>query len=186
MTDNIKQRLRMINLTGCAVVVSVLAGTVALGVAPMYTEGKRNIKASTVLTSELHDLDALNLKIARIEVEKSSRETRLSDVESLLPNANAMNQFVQELAHVAEEAGLQVDGVFPSKELKDAGTYKSMSVSVRGTGDWDTCYHFLTGLRGIHRKLTRLDSLTLESVKDKPVDQPLCQINVEISTLIAR
>ena len=100
------------------------------------------------------------------------------------------------LAQVAEKAGLQLEAVMPDKDLKDAGGYKSLPVSISGTGKWDTCYRFLTGLRAMNR-LTRLDSLTLASHKPDngpdgkpyvlaPGEEPPCQITVNISTFMAR
>ena len=121
-------------------------------------------------------------------------EARLAEAESRLPNSKAMDQFMQQLAKVAADAGLQVDGISP-KPLKDSGDYKAMPVEITGTGDWNTCYQFLTGLRSMNR-LTRLDELTLDLDKDdksdtpgksnKTADHPVCKIRVSISTFTAR
>ena len=47
------------------------------------------------------------------------------------------------------------------KEIQDGGNYRVMPVEIRGTGTFDKCYAFLTGLRKMNR-LTRLDSLVLQ------------------------
>jgi Tfp pilus assembly protein PilO len=186
MVDETKKRLRMINMVGTACVLAVMAGAGAFGVVPMWSKGAKAIAHSAQLTAQLTDLEAVKIRSARVQDELKSRETRLKDAEAKLPSVGSVNQFVPELAKVAEAAGLQVDSVAPGKELKDVGDYKLMSVQVSGRGDWDTCYKFLTGLRGAERKLTRLDSLTLEVDREKSTDRPVCRLSVDISTFMAR
>jgi Tfp pilus assembly protein PilO len=184
--DETKKRLRTINLIGAAGVLALLAGAAAFGVAPMWSKGVKAIANSSQLKTQLAELESVKLQSARVEEELKSREARLKTAEALLPSAGSVNLFVPELAKVAEKAGLQVDRVTPAKDFKDAGDYKLLSVQVGGRGDWDTCYKFLTGLRGKERKLTRLDSLTLEVDREKTTDRPVCKLSVEISTFLAR
>ena len=186
MANDIKQRLRVINATAAATLVVVLAAAAAMGVVPPYREGVHKIQESARLTQEIKDLDALTLQVARAKVDMSTRETRLADAETRLPNAGTLNQFLQELAKIAEDAGLQVDALEPARDAKSAGAYKLMSVHLTGTGDWETCNRFLTSLRGANRKLARLDKLSLDSLRDKASERPLCHITVDISTLIVR
>jgi Tfp pilus assembly protein PilO len=187
MLDEVKKRQRQINAIGAAGVLLLLAGTGVFGVAPLISTGRQNMKATAALNKSLTELDVLTVKLSKVEVERKSREARLIQAEEKLPTVASLNQFVPELATVAESAGLQVDQVTPTKEVKDAGKYKTMSVLVSGRGDWATCYKFLTGLRGEDRQLTRLEGLTLETLEhDKAVDKPLCRITVDISTLMAR
>jgi Tfp pilus assembly protein PilO len=152
----------------------------------MWRGGIHSIREAADYKAKLTELDALTLKVARVHEETKSREARLKDAEAQLPSLASVNQFVPDLAKVAELAGLQVDHVAPMKELKDAGDYKLMSVQVSGRGDWETCYKFLTGLRAGNRKLTRLDNLTLEVDRERSLDKPQCRLTVDISTLMAR
>jgi Tfp pilus assembly protein PilO len=186
MKDETKKRLRMINLVGAACVATILATTGVAGIAPMWNKGSQAIAHAAELRNQLTELEAVKLQSARVQDELKSRETRLATAESRLPSLASVNQFVPDLAKVAEGAGLQVDRVTPARELKDAGDYKLLSVQVAGRGDWDTCYKFLTGLRGNERKLTRLDGLTLEVDREKSTERPICRLNVDISTFMAR
>jgi Tfp pilus assembly protein PilO len=187
MLDVVKKRLRLINVIGAAAVVSLLAGTAALGVMPMLGDRSKSIRDAGELTANLSELDVLKLKVARVQEEQKFCEVRLKDAESRLPSVEAVNQFVPDLAKVAEEAGLQVNNVAPTKDPRDSGDYKLMSVQVQGTGDWETCYKFLTGLRAQNRKLTRLDGLRLEVDHERSTsEKTVCRITVDISTFLAR
>jgi Tfp pilus assembly protein PilO len=184
----ITKRLRTINLVGAAAILAILSGTAALGVFPMYKSGTRDIAESKALREQLSQLDGLSQTLQQVETAKAQTESRLTEAEAQLPTSNAMDQFMQQLAKVAENAGLQVDATVPSKDVKDAGGYKTGPFEISGTGDWESCYRFLTGLRATKR-LTRLDSLTLEGSKDHkdgPGERPTCRIIVNLSVFMAR
>jgi Tfp pilus assembly protein PilO len=186
MLDETKKRLRVINISGAGCVAGILAAAVAFGVVPMWARGAKAIAHSAELRTQLADLETVKTQSARVHDELKSREARLTRAEARLPSLATVNQFVPDLAKVAEAAGLQVDRVAPAKEYKDVGDYKLLSVQVAGHGDWDTCYKFLTGLRGQEHKLTRLDSLTLEIDKEKSAERPICRLSVDVSTFMAR
>jgi Tfp pilus assembly protein PilO len=184
----ITSRLRTINFVGAGVILAILSGTAALGVLPMYKSGTRDVSESKALREQLAQLDGLSQTLGEVETAKAQTESRLAEAESQLPTSTAMDQFMQQLAQVAESAGLQVDATVPSKDIKDAGGYKTGPFEISGTGDWDSCYRFLTGLRATKR-LTRLDALTLEGSKDHkdgPGEHPTCRIIVNLSVFMAR
>ncbi|HVS69796.1 MAG TPA: type 4a pilus biogenesis protein PilO [Phycisphaerae bacterium] len=188
MTPNlIASRLRTINLVAALGLLALLSGTAALGVG-IYKHGTEQMKESRDLNDRLGELNGLSQTLAQVEAAKAQTEARLAEAEAQLPTSNAMDQFMQELAKVAEKAGLQVDGTVPSKEIKDSGGYKTAPFEISGTGDWDSCYRFLTGLRATKR-LTRLDSLTLDGSKEHKEDAnspPNCHIVVNLSVFMAR
>ncbi len=184
----ISARLRTINFVGAVALLAILSGTAALGVLPMYRAGTKDIAESHALREQLSQLDGLSVTLAQVESAKAQTESRLTEAEAQLPTSNAMDQFMQQLASVAEQAGLQVDATIPSKDIKEAGGYKTGPFEISGTGDWDSCYRFLTGLRETKR-LTRLDALTLDGTKDHkdaPGDRPTCRIVVNLSVFMAR
>ncbi len=184
MQMNVKQRLRMVNAAGAAVVVLLVASTVVFGVVPLYRQGTQNIADAQRLRSQVAALDTLGQTLVQVEAQRIETEGRLTEVEKRLPNSSEINAFIKELSKVTQQAGIQVDGTEYPKELKDSGGYKSLPVQVIGTGDWDACYKFLTGLRTMNR-LTRLDSLVLEidkSIQTKNPERPICRITVNFST----
>jgi len=182
----IKQRLQKINLLASVGVIVALAGTALFGVKPLFAAGAKSINDAAGYRAQIDQLNILTLKVARAQEDQKKRDARLKEVEARLPSIAAVNQFVPELARVAEAAGLQVDNVAPVKEVKDAGDYKLMTVNVTGRGDFDTCYKFLTGLRADNRKLTRLDSISLDVDQEKGLDRPVCRLSVDISTFMVR
>ena len=194
MADVITQRLRVVNMIGAAALVAVLL-TAGVGATALYAKGQEIATQSQELKQKLSELDGLSSTLAQVETAKKQTQARLDEAESRLPTSNAMDQFLHELAHVAEQAGLQVDSTIPGKETQDAGGYAAKPVSISGSGDWDTCYKFLTGLRKMNR-LTRLDSLVLELDKTHAssgengavavLEKPACRISVTISTFMAR
>ena len=188
MPEVIKKRLRLINIVSTIVLCVMCAGATVFGIVPLYRDGAQNIADAASLRQKLSDLDGLSQTLSQVENERKQTAFRLQEAEARLPNSNAMDQFMQQLAKVAENAGLQVDGITPSKEIVDADGYKSLPVQISGIGTWDTCYQFLTGLRKMNR-LTRLDSLTIDGDKDHAnvnSSSPLCHISVNISTFMAR
>ncbi len=194
MSDPINQRLRKVNMIGIAVIVCGVAAPTALGVSAFHRDGCRDIKKAAYWQGQLSELEGLSKTFDQVESEKKQTESRLIEAESRLPNSNAMDQFLHELAKVAEDAGLQVDSTVPGKEVQDAGGYQAKPVSISGIGDWDTCYKFLTGLRKMNR-LTRLDFVQLELDKTHTtsdanpaslLEKPVCRMSITISTFMAR
>ncbi len=189
MQDAIKKRLRLINLSAVTAILVVLGATAGLGVYPLYAKATSSVKQAETLKTQLAELEGLSKTLTQVEGELKSTETRLGDAESRLPNSNKMNEFMQQLAVVAEQAGMQVDGITP-KQLKDAGDYRALPVEITGEGSFDTCYKFLTGLRKMNRP-TRLDNLVLQTsadnnAKGKSTTDPAIKISITISTFIAR
>jgi Tfp pilus assembly protein PilO len=183
MSDVIKKKLQIVNISGAAALAFLVAGTVALGIAPLYKQGNGKIADAARLKGELAALDGLSQTLTQVEADRKHTEGLLAEYERRLPSSSETNVFIKELAGVTKSAGIQVDGTTYPTTLKDSGGYKSLPVQVTGSGDWDACYKFLTGLRQMNR-LTRLDSLVLEvdkSVKTA-ADRPLCHITVNFST----
>ncbi len=194
MSDKINQRLRMVNLIGAAAIICGVALPAGFGVTTLYGLGRKSEANTAQLRGKLAELDGLSNTLDQVEAQKKQTESRLSQAESRLPTSNAMDQFLHELAKVAEDAGLRVDATVPGKEVQDAGGYQAKPVTISGLGDWDTSYKFLTGLRKMNR-LTRLDSLVLELDKTHnsgdtnpaaALERPLCRMSITISTFMAR
>jgi Tfp pilus assembly protein PilO len=183
MSDALKKSMQKVNAAGAAAVILVLAGTVAFGIAPVYKEGTQKIHDANRLKAELAALDGLSQTLAQMEEERKQTEALLAENEKRLPSSSETNVFIKELAKVTNAAGIQVDGTNYPTTLKDSGGYKSLPVQVSGTGDWEACYKFLTGLRSMNR-LTRLDSLALEVDKNATAaaERPICRITVNFST----
>ena len=177
----------MVNIAGTAAVVLLVAGTVSFGIIPLRKQGTQNIVDGESLKMQLKSLDGLSQTLTQMEEERQQTEGRLRETEKRLPNSSETNIFIKELAKVTQAAGIQVDGTTYPTTLKDAGGYKSLPVQVTGTGDWDSCYKFITGLRSMNR-LTRLDSLALEVDKvssnqsGASLEHPVCRITVNFST----
>lgn len=146
MQDVIKQRLRTVNIVGIAGVILLAAGTVAFGVMPMYRQGTQYMINAENLKKQLASLDGLNKTQATVEVELGETQKRLTEYEKRLPSSSETNTFIKELAKVTADAGIQVESTAYPKDLKDSGGYKSLPVEIVGTGSWESCYQFLTGL----------------------------------------
>lgn len=184
----------MMNLVGAFCVLGGVIAPSGFGAYHFWNQGRGCEKASASLRRSLSELDGLNKTLSEVEAAKKQTESRLAEAETRLPNSQSMDEFLAQIAKVEENAGLVVDSTTFDRNPKESGGYKSLPVSISGTGKWDTCYKFLTGLRGMNR-LTRLDSLTLEVMKNKTdgsgatygqgQDAP-CQITVNISTFMAR
>lgn len=195
MSEQIKKKLRMVNLACAAVIVGGIAVPASFGIVKLYAHGRQRIKDASDLNSQNTTLDLLNATLLQKDADRQQSETRLSAFEKRLPSSNEMDLFMQQLAKVASDAGLQIDSTMPGKNLVDVGAYKAAQVDITGVGDWNTCYKFLTGLKSMDR-LTRLDSLTLESVNTRSADgqeqsaflsnKPNCRITLRISTFMAR
>jgi Tfp pilus assembly protein PilO len=190
MADLVKNRLRIVNLVGAVTIALGVVAPTTFGIAKLYKHGHESIQQSADLKHSLADLDGLDKTLQQVEAEKKLTESRLNDAEARLPSSTQMDEFMQQLAKVASNAGMQIDSTTPRKTFVTADGYRSTPVDITGVGDWDTCYRFLTGLRAMNR-LTRLDSLTLDVDKEHlPTNatraKPLCKITVSISTFMAR
>jgi Tfp pilus assembly protein PilO len=188
MPDQIKKRIRAIDIGGGITVAAIALLTALVVAVPLRHQSQANIARAADLKTQLAEFDALDLTIANAKKELQATHARLSDAESRLPSEGEMAQFMQELARVADDAGLQLDSIGP-RSVVPAGDYKAMPVDINGSGDFASCYKFLKGLRHMNR-LTRLDDLLLQSVpptKDTPAKAaPVCTIRVTISTFMAR
>ncbi len=187
--ERLAKQLRTINLIGAGVIVAALACTSLGGIVPLYARVADNNQKAEDLRAELAKLDGLSRTITQVQGELDKTQERLEKAESRLPTRQAMDQFMGQLAKVADDVGLQVDAVTP-REIRDGGSYKVMPVEIRGTGSFETCYQFLVGLRQMNR-LTRLDDLVLEVANAAPAKDggdkpPVCRVSVGISTFIAR
>ena len=187
MPDEIKTRIRKIDLAGAATLVVAAALIVLLVVLPLRGQSRVNVARAAELQRQLADFDRLEQTIARSSITLNEAHRRLDEAESRLPVQAEMAQFTQQLARVADAAGLQVDSITP-RPVAEAGGYKAMPVEIVGAGDFTSCYRFLQGLRKMDR-LTRLDDLVLQSNPPEKSDKAaagMCSIRVIISTFMAR
>jgi hypothetical protein len=185
MQDKVKQSLRIVHYTAIGVITLLLAGTVAFGILPMRQRGHGDIKAATELRGSLVRLDELRLATARAEVQVRDSEKRLQDAEKHLASGPPDSAFNKELTEVARNAGIRIENMPPIGAAKDAGAYKTVQVTVVGTGDWENCYQFLSGLRAMNR-IVRLDTVVMD-LQDKDgrahaADKVVCQLTVKFST----
>ena len=194
MADILQEKRRAINIIGAFAVLGGIIAPSAFAAFHFYSVGTANVRAATELKGTLSELDGLNKTLSEVESARKQTEARLLEAESRLPNSQSMDDFLAQIAKVEENAGLIVDSTTFNRDLTDAGDYKSLPVAISGHGKWDTCYRFLIGLRSMNR-LTRLDRLTLQVENTTPDGKPLglapgqepsCQINVDISTFMAR
>jgi Tfp pilus assembly protein PilO len=195
MLDEMKKRQRIVNIAGAAVIVFGIAAPAAFGIVKLFAHGRQSISDAAELGVENSKLDELGTVVQQKEIERKQSEMRLAAAESRLPSSQEMDLFMQQLAKVASEAGLQIDSTMPGKGIVETGGYKAARVDITGVGDWDTCYRFLTGLKAMDR-LTRLDTLTLEIDAEKSggsgqnsaflSGKPVCRISLGISTFMAR
>jgi len=188
MPDEIKKRLRSIDLAAAVVLAVVVVAAVALGVVPLHHFSSLNVVRASELEHKLTEFDGLNKMVEKARTDLKVTQQRLHDAESRLPSEGEMAQFMQQLAHVADTAGLQVDGITPGT-VQPAGSYRALPIEIVGSGDFGSCYKFLQGLRQLNR-LTRLDDLVVQAVmpgKGGPVTpSSTCTIHVTISTFMAR
>jgi Tfp pilus assembly protein PilO len=185
MHDNIKQSLKVVHFTALGIITVLLACTVAFGILPMYQRGKVNIKNAADLRNSIERLEQLKLANARAEIQLRQSEARLKDAEQHLASGPPDNAFNRELTQVAQSAGIRIENMPPLGPAKDAGAYKTVQVTVIGSGDWESCYKFLAGLRSMDRIL-RLDTVVLDTQDKEPKsqvsDKVLCQLTVKFST----
>jgi hypothetical protein len=185
MQDKVKQSLKVVNYAGIGAVVVLLASTVAFGVLPLRQRGRDDIKAAADLRGSLERFDQLRLANARAEVQIEDSRARLADAEKRLASGPPDSAFNRDLTQVAKTAGIRIENMPPVGAPKDAGAYKCVQVTVVGSGDWDSCYKFLSGLRAMNR-IVRLDSVVMD-VQDKDgrtrtADRVVCQLTVKFST----
>ncbi len=187
MPEVIKKRIRQIDLGGASMLVLVAVLTVLLGVLPLHHQSQANVARAATLQQQLQDCDKLEQTIARANIQLADTQKRLDTAEKRLPSQAQMAEFMQQLARVADDAGLQVDTITPHV-VYEAGEYKAMPVEINGSGNFNNCYKFLQGLRHMNR-LTRLDDLVLQADstgKGSKVGSAQCTVRVMISTFMAR
>jgi Tfp pilus assembly protein PilO len=185
MQDNVKKSLKVVHYTGMGVMTLLLAGTVAFGMLPMRQHTRDDIRASQDLKAAVNRLEQLNLANAVAMRDMQESRSLLQEAEKQIASGPPDSVFNKELTEVAKAAGIRIDNMPPVGASKDAGAYKSVQVTVVGTGDWNNCYKFLAGLRSMNR-IVRLDSVVMDR-QDKDgraqaTDRVTCQLTVRFST----
>ena len=185
MHDPVKQSLKIVHYSALAAVSLLLAGTVAFGIYPLRKSGADDIRAAAELRASLTRLEQLRLANARAQVQVEEAAARLGEAEKRLAPGPPDSAFNKELTDLAKAAGIRIENMPPVGAPKDAGAYKSVQVTVVGTGDWDSCYKFLSGLRSMDR-IVRLDSVLMDTQdkdgKTLAADKVTCQVTVKFST----
>jgi hypothetical protein len=185
MQDNLKKSLKIVNYAGIAAVTLLLAGTIAFGIIPMRGSGTADIAATTDLRGSIDRLEQLRLANARAEVQLQDSQERLDQAEKHLASGPPDAAFNNELSAVAKKAGIRIENMPPVGEPKAEGAYKTVQVTIIGSGEWDSCYSFLNGLRTMNQ-IARLDSVVM-NIEDKDgkaraSNKVNCQITVKFST----
>lgn len=173
MKDSLNSRLRTIHLIGATILIGGLGATAALGVYPMVKSGKASIQKAEELRTRLAEFDGLSKTLDQVDTDRKNTEARLAAAEKLLPTGNEMDKFLGELAKVAEDSGITVEGITPRTTLS-AGDYKILPVEINGQGSFPACYKFLAGVRKMPR-LTRLDDLFVEAETKPGDDANVCK-----------
>jgi hypothetical protein len=155
MQDRVKQSLRIVNYTAIAAVTLLLACTAAFGIYPLRRGGADDIRAAADLRASLTRLEQLRLANARAQVQVDDASQRLRQAETRLASGPPDSDFNKELTDVAKAAGIRVENMPPVGAPKDAGAYKSVQVTIVGSGNWESCYKFLSGLRSMDRRPER-------------------------------
>jgi hypothetical protein len=185
MQEKVKQSLKIVHFTALGIITVLLACTVAFGILPMRQRGHDDIQAATALRGSLERFNQLRLANARAEVQIQEAEVRLQEAEKHLASGPPDSAFNRELTEVAKAAGIRIENMPPVSAPKVAGAYKTVQVTVIGTGDWASCYKFLSGLRAMN-SVQRLDTVVMD-LQDKDgrahaADQVVCQLTVKFST----
>lgn len=185
MHEPIKQNLKVVHYTAVGILVALLACTVTFGIIPMHNRGIDDIRATADLRKSLDRLEQLKLANARAEVQLHESEARLKEAEKQLASGPPDNAFNRELTKVAQAAGIRIENMPPVAPSKNAGTYKTVQVTVVGSGDWESCYKFLAGLRSMNL-IVRLDTVVMDAQDKDPKsqlsDKTICQLTVKFST----
>jgi hypothetical protein len=185
MQDPVKQSLKIVHYAGIAIVTLLLACTVAFGIYPMRKTGADDIRATNELRGSLTRLEQLRLANARAEVQIKDAAQRLQEAEQRLASGPPDSAFNKELTDVAKAAGLRIENMPPVGSPKTVGAYKSVQVTIVGSGDWESCYRFLSGLRSMDR-ISQLDSVIMDipdkDGKNLAAEKVICQITVKFST----
>ncbi len=185
MKDHLKNSISIVNYAGIAAVSLLLAGTAAFGVYPLLERGSADIRAAGDLRNSLTHFGGLNQALASAGKGLDDTENRLSTQEQRIPSSFEASAFNAELTDVAKKAGIRIESMPNQQTFSDEAGYKALPVTVIGSGDWESCYRFLTGIKNMNR-LTQLDSVII-NVPDKdadalPPETPMCQITVRFST----
>ena len=185
MNDMLKKNLRTVNYVGIGGLALFLAGTAAFGIYPMFKRGSDDIRAAAELRNSLGKFTVLEQKISEGNQELQRKEAAFSQQEKRLPSSLEASAFNAELTTVAKSAGIRIESMPNQQTFTDDGAYKALPVTIVGSGDWESCYRFLTGIKNMNR-LARMDSVII-NVPEKdgqsaPPDSPVCQITVRFST----
>jgi hypothetical protein len=185
MQDKVKQSLKVVHYTAVGILTVMLACTVAFGILPMRQRGNDDIKSAKELRGSLERFDQLRLANARAEVQIADSGARLKEAEKRLASGPPDSAFNRELTEVAKAAGIRIENMPPVSAAKDTGAYKTVQVTVIGSGDWESCYKFLSGLRAMDHMM-RLDTVVID-VPEKDgrthgTDKVVCQMTVKFST----
>lgn len=192
MSDILHKRLRRIDLAAFSILAVLVLATACFGIFPLYQHTREDENQIHTLRDGLARFDGLSRTVAQVEAELEPVKARLAEAETRLPTSGAMDQFITQLAKVAEEVGLQVQMINP-RDIQQGDNYRVMPIEIAGSGSFETCYKFLTGLRQMDR-LTRLDNLSIEidpslqgpAPSPAALAEPTCKMTISISTFIAR
>lgn len=195
MSDVIKKRLRIIDLAGLGILFLLVAATALGGLMPLYQRSQTARQKAMTLRTEMANFNDLSLTLPKYEKELTNTQARLQQAEALLPSTGTMDQprVVNQISKVAEDTKLKINGI-NLRPLIDSNNYRALPVEISGSGSWETCYQFMTGLLKMNR-LTRLDDVVIqldseaqgpEAVKSGNAAKPLCKISLTISTFLAR
>jgi Tfp pilus assembly protein PilO len=185
MHDQVRQALKKVNFTGIAIVVLLLGGTAAFGIYPMLRSGTHDINTAVELKDSIARLEQLRMACAQAKQQVQEAEARLQEAEKQLASGPPDSVFNKELTEVAKASGIRIENMPPLGAPVSSGAYKTVQVTVSGSGDWESCYKFLTGLRAM-KHIVRLDSAVIE-VQDKEgkaraSDKVNCTLTVQFST----
>ncbi len=185
MHEKVKKSLKVVHYTGIAVMTLLLAGAVAFGVLPMRQHTNDDLRARDDLKAAIQRLEQLNLADAVALRDMQQSEKLLQEAEKQIASGPPDSGFNKDLTEVAKAAGIRIENMPPVGAARDAGAYKSVQITVVGTGGWENCYKFLAGLRSMNR-IVRLDSVVMDR-QDKDgrthaADNVVCQVTVKFST----
>jgi hypothetical protein len=179
----LKRRLRVVNFAGLAAATLLLASTLAFGIYPMYRQGRQDIRAAADKADALQRIETLHVYVRDAAQQLDASQRRLLAAETRIPLGPPDNNFSKELNEVAKAAGIRVESSPPLGRPLAEGAYKSVAVSVDGSGTWESCVRFLRGISTMQR-LARLDSVTLDDRGSLAAgtDNPTLHILVRFST----
>lgn len=148
-----------IDAAGVAVCLVLTAAGYLLTLHPLIRDHQAAAE-SRVQLAGLQD-EARHLMVRRTELQKSlgRAEKALAECELKLLSPSATNGRINELAELAMELGLKIDGIQPGNR-EAAGTHEIVPIEIRAQGRFLEC---ISLLRQLHRRYpdTGLAGLTL-------------------------